>query len=69
MTVMNNLDRFHLARDVIDRVPGLQAIGGHVRQMLQEKRIAHQQYTRMYGEDMPEVRDWHWGTNVGGAAR
>jgi xylulose-5-phosphate/fructose-6-phosphate phosphoketolase len=60
MTVMNDLDRFHLASDVIDRVPGLQAIGGHVKQMLREKRIAHKQYITTYGEDMPEIRDWHW---------
>jgi xylulose-5-phosphate/fructose-6-phosphate phosphoketolase len=60
MTVMNDLDRFHLASDVIDRVPGLQAVGGHVKQMLREKRIAHKQYITTYGEDMPEIRDWHW---------
>ncbi len=60
MTVLNDLDRFHLAIDVIDRVPGLQAIGGHVKQMLREKRIAHKQYVTTYGEDMPEVREWHW---------
>ena len=60
MTVLNDLDRFHLAIDVIDRVPGLQPIGGHVRQMLREKRIAHKQYVTTYGEDMPEVREWHW---------
>jgi xylulose-5-phosphate/fructose-6-phosphate phosphoketolase len=60
MTVLNDLDRFHLASDVIDRVPGLQAIGGHVKQMLREKRIAHKQYVTTYGEDMPEVRDWRW---------
>jgi xylulose-5-phosphate/fructose-6-phosphate phosphoketolase len=60
MTVMNDLDRFHLASDVIDRVPGLQAVGGHVKQMLREKRIAHKQYITTYGEDMPEIRDWQW---------
>jgi xylulose-5-phosphate/fructose-6-phosphate phosphoketolase len=60
MTVINDIDRFHLASDVIDRVPGLQAIGGHVKQLLREKRIAHKQYVHTYGEDMPEIRDWHW---------
>jgi xylulose-5-phosphate/fructose-6-phosphate phosphoketolase len=62
MTVLNDLDRFHLAIDVIDRVPGLEPIGGHVKQMLREKRIAHRQYVTTYGEDMPEVRDWHWSS-------
>jgi xylulose-5-phosphate/fructose-6-phosphate phosphoketolase len=60
MAVRNDLDRFHLASDVIDRVPGLQAIGGHVKQMLRERRIAHLQYVHEYGEDLPEVRDWRW---------
>jgi xylulose-5-phosphate/fructose-6-phosphate phosphoketolase len=60
MVVLNDLDRFHLASDVIDRVPGLQAIGGHLKQMLREKRIEHKRYVTTYGQDLPEVRDWHW---------
>ncbi|HXE14390.1 MAG TPA: phosphoketolase family protein [Bryobacteraceae bacterium] len=60
MVVLNDLDRFHLASDVIDRVPGLQAIGGHLKQMLREKRIEHKRYVTTYGQDLPEVRNWHW---------
>jgi xylulose-5-phosphate/fructose-6-phosphate phosphoketolase len=60
MTVLNDLDRFHLAGDVIDRVPGLQTIAAHQRQMLRDKLIEHRQYIRCYGDDMPEVRNWHW---------
>jgi len=60
MTVMNNLDRFHLAGDVVDRVPKLQRVGDHFRQFLRSKLVEHKQYTREHGEDMPEVKDWKW---------
>jgi xylulose-5-phosphate/fructose-6-phosphate phosphoketolase len=60
MTVLNDLDRFHLAGDVIDRVPGLQAVAAHQRQMLRDKLIEHRQYIHQYGDDMPEVRNWQW---------
>jgi xylulose-5-phosphate/fructose-6-phosphate phosphoketolase len=60
MTVLNDLDRYHLAGDVVDRVPRLQAIGGHFKQLLRDKLVEHTQYIRQYGEDMPEIRDWKW---------
>ena len=60
MTVLNDLDRYHLARDVVDRVSRLQPIGGHFKQLLRGKLVEHNQYIRQYGEDMPEIRDWKW---------
>ncbi|PYR24144.1 MAG: phosphoketolase [Acidobacteria bacterium] len=60
MTVMNDLDRFHLAGDVVDRVPGLQRIGAHFQQFLRNKLVQHQQYTREHGDDLPEVKNWKW---------
>ena len=60
MTVLNDLDRFHLAGDVIDRVPGLQTKAAHVKQMLRNKLIEHKLYISRYGDDMPEIRDWQW---------
>ncbi len=60
MVVMNDLDRFNLADDVIDRVPDLGYKAAHVKQMLHNKLIEHKQYVHEYGEDMPEIRDWKW---------
>jgi xylulose-5-phosphate/fructose-6-phosphate phosphoketolase len=60
MCVMNDLDRFHLAMDAIDRMPHLGDRGAHARQRLQDTLIRHRQYTRTVGEDLPEVRDWTW---------
>ena len=60
MVVMNDLDRFGLVRDVIDRVPKLGATAGYVQQYMCDKRIEHKEYIRKYGDDMPEVRDWKW---------
>ena len=65
MVVMNDLDRFHLVGDVIDRVPGLGARGAHVKQALRDKLIEHKEYIRRYGQDMPEVRDWKWTAKPG----
>jgi xylulose-5-phosphate/fructose-6-phosphate phosphoketolase len=62
MVVRNNLDRFHLVMDVIDRVPGLGATAAHVRQHMVDERTRHTNFTHMYGEDLPEVRDWKWPT-------
>ncbi len=60
MTVLNELDRFHLAGDVIERVPRLRTIAAHQRQKLRDKLIEHKLYVVRYGDDMPEIRDWHW---------
>ena len=65
MVVMNDLDRFHLVGDVIDRVPCLGARGAHVKQALRDKLIEHKEYIRRYGQDMPEVRDWKWTAKPG----
>jgi len=60
MVMLNDLDRFHLVMDVIDRVPGLVDRAGHVRQLMQDRRLASRAYTREKGEDAPEIRDWQW---------
>ncbi len=60
MTVLNGIDRFHLAMDVIDRVPGLSQTASHAKQAFRDKLIAHKLYVREHGEDMPEIRDWSW---------
>ncbi len=60
MCVMNDIDRFHLVIDVIDRVPGLGAHAAGLRQAMVDRRIAHQHHIRERGEDLPEVRDWTW---------
>ncbi|MEK6696360.1 MAG: phosphoketolase family protein [Candidatus Deferrimicrobiota bacterium] len=60
MVVRNDLDRFHLVNDVIDRVPGLGTHAAYTKQALRDKLIEHRQYITLHGEDMPEVRDWTW---------
>ena len=60
MTVLNDLDRFHLAGDVIDRVPRLRRIGAHFKQFLRNKLIEHRAYICEHGEDLPEIRNWKW---------
>jgi xylulose-5-phosphate/fructose-6-phosphate phosphoketolase len=60
MVVRNDLDRFHLVADVIDRVPGLATTAAYAKQAIRDKLIEHRQYIERYGEDMPEVREWTW---------
>ena len=60
MVMLNDLDRFHLVIDVIDRVPGLGPRAGHVRQLMVDKRIEARAYTRLEGEDAPEIANWAW---------
>jgi xylulose-5-phosphate/fructose-6-phosphate phosphoketolase len=60
MTVLNDIDRFHLAGDVIERVPRLSGIAGHEKQWLRNRLIDHKLYITKYGDDLPEIRDWHW---------
>jgi xylulose-5-phosphate/fructose-6-phosphate phosphoketolase len=61
MVVRNDLDRFHLVADVIDRVPTMGYRAAHLKQAMRDKRIEHRQYITRHGEDMPEVREWQWG--------
>ncbi len=60
MTVMNDLDRFHLAGDVVDRVPGLGEAAVRFKAFLRNRLIEHKLYIAQYGDDMPEIRDWTW---------
>jgi xylulose-5-phosphate/fructose-6-phosphate phosphoketolase len=60
MVMLNDLDRFHLVIDVIDRVPGLLAKHGRLRQELEDRRLRARAYTREHGEDDPGIRDWVW---------
>ncbi|WP_052542834.1 phosphoketolase family protein, partial [Cryobacterium roopkundense] len=71
MVMLNDLDRYHLVMDVIDRVPGLGARAGLLRQQMQDARLHARQYTRDHGEDAPEITDWAWGaaaSSAGGTA-
>jgi xylulose-5-phosphate/fructose-6-phosphate phosphoketolase len=60
MVMLNDLDRYHLVMDVIDRVPTLGSSCATLRQQMVDQRLAARQYTREHGEDMPEIRDWVW---------
>jgi xylulose-5-phosphate/fructose-6-phosphate phosphoketolase len=60
MVMLNDLDRFHLVMDVIDRVPGLGERAAHLRQDMVDERLRHRAYTREFGDDAPDVRDWTW---------
>ena len=61
MRVLNNLDRFHLVMDTIDRVPRTGDRGIYLKQQLRDKLIEHKQYIDKYGQDLPEIRNWKWG--------
>ncbi|PYR86686.1 MAG: phosphoketolase [Acidobacteria bacterium] len=60
MTVMNSLDRYHLAADVVDRVPKLQRTGAHFQQFVRNKLVEHKEYVQRHGDDMAEVKQWVW---------
>ncbi|WP_281390780.1 phosphoketolase family protein [Nocardioides mesophilus] len=65
MAVMNQIDRFNLAMDVIDRVPRLQATSGHARESLKNRLIEHRIHVRSHGEDLPEIRSWEFSRGGG----
>ena len=65
MTVRNDLDRFHLAMDVVARAPVTGAQGDELKRQLADKLVLHREYIRAHGQDLPEVRDWHWQANAG----
>jgi xylulose-5-phosphate/fructose-6-phosphate phosphoketolase len=67
MVVLNDLDRFHLVNDVIDRVPNLATRAAYAKQAIRDRLLDHKQYIARYGDDMPEIRDWQWG--LGGTAQ
>ncbi|MUL40122.1 phosphoketolase family protein [Streptomonospora sp. PA3] len=60
MVMLNDLDRFHLVMDVIDRMPGLGVSAAHLRQRMENERLRCRAHTRRYGEDAPDIRDWTW---------
>jgi len=67
--VLNDLDRFHLVSDVIDRVPQLGSSAAYAKQAIRDKLIEHKHYITEHGEDMPEITGWAWGTNEAAAGR
>jgi xylulose-5-phosphate/fructose-6-phosphate phosphoketolase len=69
MVMLNDLDRFHLVIDVIDRVPGLSERYAELRQRMQDARLTARQYTREHGEDIPEVANWAWDHDSTGHAQ
>ena len=68
MVVLNELDRFHLAMEAIDRVPGLSTKAATARQQLAARLVEHTRYVREHGEDMPEIRNWSWPYNTAARA-
>ncbi|MGO9587685.1 MAG: phosphoketolase [Limisphaerales bacterium] len=69
MVVLNDLDRFHLVSDVIDRVPGLGAGAAYAKQFIRDKLLDHKNYIHTYGQDLPEIRNWRWNRTRRGAER
>ena len=66
MVVLNELDRYHLAIEAIERVPGLAAKAAQAKQHFRDKLIEHSRYVREHGEDMPEIQGWVWPNSAGG---
>ena len=64
MVVLNDLDRFHLAGDAIDRIDSLGTKAAHVKQHLRDKLLEHKEYVQTFGQDLPEIRNWKWKRNI-----
>ncbi|MGH3330414.1 MAG: phosphoketolase, partial [Nocardioidaceae bacterium] len=64
MVVRNDMDRFHLVIDVIDRVPGLARRAAVLRQEMQDRRVRHRAYVNEFGADMPEITNWLWAPSA-----
>ena len=60
MVVLNDLDRYHLVTDVVDRVPKLGCLAAYAKQAICDKKIDHKTYIANYGDDMAEIKDWKW---------
>jgi xylulose-5-phosphate/fructose-6-phosphate phosphoketolase len=60
MVVLNDLDRFHLVGDVVDRVASLAPSAAYAKQALRDKLVEHREYIERYGQDMPEILEWTW---------
>jgi xylulose-5-phosphate/fructose-6-phosphate phosphoketolase len=69
MVVLNDIDRFHLVGDVIDRVPHLRAKAAYAKQAIRDKLIEHKHYIARHGEDMPEIQEWRWGGEKASTSR
>jgi xylulose-5-phosphate/fructose-6-phosphate phosphoketolase len=65
---LNDLDRFHLVSDVIDRVPKLGPRAAYAKQAIRDKLIEHREYIARHGDDMPEITGWRWGQEAASAA-
>jgi xylulose-5-phosphate/fructose-6-phosphate phosphoketolase len=61
MTVLNQLDRFHLVLSALERLPGASADVARLQEHCRERLREHSRYIRQWGQDMPEIRDWRWG--------
>ena len=66
MRVQNEIDRFHLVQDVVDRVPDLGSKGAYLKQQMKDKLIEHKHYVDVHGQDLPEIRNWKWGGTSAG---
>jgi xylulose-5-phosphate/fructose-6-phosphate phosphoketolase len=62
MCVLNRIDRFHLVMDVIDRVPAVGPAGAYLREQMANELVRHRSYIRSVGQDLPDIRNWQWGT-------
>ena len=65
--MLNELDRFHLVQDVIDRLPQLGSRAAYAKQAIRDKLIEHKEYIARYGDDMPEISGWRWGQEAASA--